>query len=230
MSNEEMSISTTKGRIDKILESTNVVNRHSFFQLKYFVIGKEPTIQSKLRRCLLELEARKESLESYKGAIDESLDDICLADLEILKIEQNPSTEPIDTEIAGLLIKKLKRKRMCLEMAVQSMEKKLTECEEESRFILSEYEALLEIETPRSYDEMESNVEYWNAKFLEEMNLRLMLGKPLDIEIVKSILQLPAEVPVKQEMKNILDQIKQKALSHTKVEVQLEDQTKEMNG
>jgi chaperonin cofactor prefoldin len=233
MSNE---LSITSGtspiqlEINEVLESNNVVNRHSFFQLKYFVIGKEPTIQSKLRRCLLELEARKESLASYQGAIEESLDDICLADLEIRKIEQNTGPEPIDKEIAGLHVRKLKRKKMCLEMAIQSMEKKLKECEEESNFILSEYKALLELEGPKSYDELESNVEYWNAKFLEEMNLRMMLGRPLDIEIVKSILQLPDEVPVKKEMNGILDQIKQKALSSPKVKVHLEDQTKENNG
>mgnify|MGYP003338271045 FL=1 len=49
--------------IDEILK-TGAVGRHSMFQLKYFIVGKEPTHQSKMWRCLSEIESRNEQISS----------------------------------------------------------------------------------------------------------------------------------------------------------------------
>ena len=55
--------------IEKAKEITNnadLKERHSFFQLNHFIIGKEPTVQAKLWQCIREITARIENIESYK--------------------------------------------------------------------------------------------------------------------------------------------------------------------
>jgi len=52
----------TLQKIDEVL-NLDPVDRHSYFQLKYFVINKEPTHQSKLWRCIREVAARKDTIE-----------------------------------------------------------------------------------------------------------------------------------------------------------------------
>ena len=47
MSNQEVSLESIKKEMSKILEH-QLPERHSYFQLRYFLIGKEPTNQSKI--------------------------------------------------------------------------------------------------------------------------------------------------------------------------------------
>jgi P-type E1-E2 ATPase len=52
--------------MDKLNEILNDVpkNNVNFFQIRHFIIGNQPTIQSKLWQCVLELQTRKENIES----------------------------------------------------------------------------------------------------------------------------------------------------------------------
>ena len=67
-----------------LLSQQEISQRHSYFQLKYFLIGKEPTYQSKMWQCLRELRNRVESLDNMSLEIDELKDKI-----EILDISKN---------------------------------------------------------------------------------------------------------------------------------------------
>ena len=69
------------------LNLENMVNRHSFFQLKYFLLGKEPTHQSRLWQCLREIDARKDSWESILLEIDDVKDDLKIFDLSLERLE-----------------------------------------------------------------------------------------------------------------------------------------------
>ena len=59
-----------------LLSQQEISQRHSYFQLKYFLIGKEPTYQSKMWQCLRELRNRVESLDNMSLEIDELKDKI----------------------------------------------------------------------------------------------------------------------------------------------------------
>ena len=65
MSNEISLNMELKEEISRILKN-EVAERHSYFQLRYFLIGKEPTIQSKMCQCIKERKIRKEALDSLE--------------------------------------------------------------------------------------------------------------------------------------------------------------------
>ena len=56
------------------------------------------------------------------------------------------------------------------------------------------------------------------------MQLRLLMQKPLDLELVKSILCLDNDSPVRKEMVSILDQIQHKAIAQKKQQEALSQQ------
>ena len=68
-------------KLEKMVEQAPE-NRHSYFQLKYFVIGKEPTLQAQMWQCLRELQARKETIDSLALEIEDTKDQIELLDVE----------------------------------------------------------------------------------------------------------------------------------------------------
>ncbi len=72
--------------LDKIIEK-EVVNRHSLFQLKYFVVLKEPTTQARLHTCLQELQTRREGMKAAELEIEELLDNKALFGIKIKKWE-----------------------------------------------------------------------------------------------------------------------------------------------
>ena len=96
------------------LNLENMVNRHSFFQLKYFLLGKEPTHQSRLWQCLREIDARKDSWESILLEIDDVKDDLKIFDLSLEKLELKKQFKNLHNEkIHEIKISKLKRKKFC---------------------------------------------------------------------------------------------------------------------
>ena len=66
-------------------------SRHSYFQLQYFLIGKEPTNQSKMWQCLRELKSRKDNLESIDLQIEEEKDNLEFQKLSLLELENEIS-------------------------------------------------------------------------------------------------------------------------------------------
>jgi len=80
-----------------VLLAQDVAQRHSYFQLKYFLIGKEPTNQSKMWQCLRELKSRKESLKSILLEREDLKDKLELLDInakrKMIEMEKN---NPID--------------------------------------------------------------------------------------------------------------------------------------
>lgn len=195
-----------------ILINTNISNRHTFFQLKHFVLGKEITTQSKMRKCIKEIDARFESLNNLKSSIDEANDDIRLLEIRIEKLQKKKKND----EIKEIQIRKLNRKKNSFLNVIDSLDKKLKECEEEINFFAKAYRQLEKIEPLKDYDDLEENKNFWNEHFSQELQLRLLLQKPLDLELVKCILSLDKDSPIRLEMIGILENIQNKALEHKK--------------
>ena len=68
--------------------SNEIAERHSYFQMKYFIVNKEPTTQAKMWQCLREIKARYESLEAIDMEIEDSKDNLELIDLDINKLNR----------------------------------------------------------------------------------------------------------------------------------------------
>ena len=155
-----------KSLIEKLQEITEnkIPDRHSYFQLKYFVIGKEPTTQAKIRACIIELKTRKDSLENIE-----------------------------------LQLRELKEVKQ-----INKLRQKLQYIEQECLFLMEMYEDLIKIEEPKDWDDFKVQTEYWNAKLNIELNSRLLLGQPIDVELVKTICALPDQTPVKQRLMGLV--------------------------
>ena len=198
----------------ELVEKTEISHRHTFFQLKHFVLGKEITTQAKLQKCLKEIEARKETMDCLLLSIEETKDDIKLLELKLLNFEKKKHKADLNRQCKAIHIRKLDRKKISLLKSLDNLIKKLKEAEEETAFFLSAYKQLEKIEPLKRYDDPDSNAEYWNENFSQELQLRLLLQKPLDLELVKCILSLNKESPIRIEMIKILDQIQNKSLEH----------------
>jgi hypothetical protein len=197
--------------IDEILDC-DLVNRHSFFQLQYFVVAKEYTNQSRMWCCIRELQARKNAIDSLKMQIDELEDDKKLILIQIQKtqesvLEKESEISNLDKEEKEIHIRKLTRKANALDKSVIEHQKKLKDAEEEAAFLAMAYRQLEKKECLLPYDDIKSQTEYWNEKLTQEVNLRLLTRHPLDLELLKTILALKNETPIKQQTLQILKQL-----------------------
>jgi hypothetical protein len=199
-----------------LLDKLEVSNRHTFFQLKHFVLGKELTTQSKMQKCLKETEARLDSINGMILSLDETKDDIKLIDLKILNLIKKKLKKDINKQYRDIQIRKLERKKIALFNSLESLNKKLKETEEEVAFFTSAFKQLEKIEPLKRYDDPESNQNFWNENFGQELQLRLLLQKPLDLELVKCILALNKESPIRIEVVKMLEQLQNKALENNK--------------
>lgn len=200
--------------IDKVLEKAPE-NRHSYYQLKYFVIGKEPTIQAQLWQCLRELQSRKETIESLELQIEDTKDEIELMKLDYEKfyaddevVYQNSKLNSLckrEKEIKG---RRLKRKEESLKKNIDRLQQKLNFTIQEARFFYQAFEALEKVETLKDYDDFDAQTEFWEAKISEEINLRALMHQPIPTEVLKTALSLHDGSGVKKEMVKFLETAK----------------------
>jgi len=179
--------------INELLNSKDLVDRHSFFQLKYFVIGKEPTIQAKLWRCLKELKTRNESLLAIEDEIADKKDDLIL-----LNLQKESLTGSLSTETEQIAHRKKQRQITALERHISDLERKLKFTYDEAEFFYLAFKSLVEKEEVKPFDDLKSQEEYWNEKLSQELNMKLLLRHPIDLELIKTILALKDDSPVKQ--------------------------------
>lgn len=196
-------------RVDEILERAPEA-RPSYFQLKYFVLGKQPTIQSQFWACMRELKTRKEKVESINLEIEEMQDQ-----LELLGIQEKRQAEEqefgtdLERHEAKIKLRILNRKRKAINNTLDNLENQLKFTEQEINFIVQYFDALLKVEPLKDYDDLEVQTEYWNEKLTEEINLRILLKQPINIELAKEILSLNDDTPIKLELINFLEKQKQ---------------------
>jgi len=202
---------STYERARKITDG-RACGRHTFFQLKHFVLGKELTTQAKLQKCVREIDARKNSLKSMILGLEDAMDEARLLELKQASLEKKKSKNQLDNEHRAIQSRRLRRKREMLLDSIEEMRQKIKETEEETEFFIRAFEQLEQVEPLRTHDDPEANAEFWNENFMQDLRLRLMLGKPIDLELVKCILALGAESPVRKEVVGILEQIQRRAL------------------
>ena len=212
-------MSNVNEKIDNLLKN-DVVDRHSFFQLKYFVIGKEPTIQAKLWRCIKELKSRRESLNAINLEIEEVNDNKLLLDIQIKDLEElnempHQATESMKKQ-EEIRERQFQRKIRSYEDVLATLKNKLKDTEEEAAFFLKAYESLIQHEELKPWDDETAQLDYWNEKLSQELNMKLLLNRPLDVELIKTILSLQDDAPIKVQTIHILDKVQKDALAAKK--------------
>jgi len=200
MSSEELD-----AKMDRIL-GREIVNRHSYFQLKYFVVGKEYTLQSKMWCCVRELNARKQSIVAMQAQLDDLRDEISLADIDIERMQKmDLHSDELNTRERVVRISKRERQKRGIEQSVLDVQRKLRDAQEEANFFVQTFDALAEKEELKPYDDLPSQTAYWNEKLTQEVYLRTLLNHPLDLELIKTILSIKDDSPIKIETLNMLE-------------------------
>jgi hypothetical protein len=193
-------------QVCSILNGKQTVNRHSFFQLRYFLVGKEPTHQARLWRCVRELEVRKATLEGLDTELEDIQDKLALLEIEVERQTKGKlySSSDLDKREGEIKLRRLYRKKKSLKTAIQSNRKRKEETEQEAAFLATAYLKLEEQEPLKPYDDLDSQMEFWNAKVSQEIQIRQLMGVAIDPELVKTTLALDDRMPVKQELTGAL--------------------------
>jgi len=195
-----------------MLSESRVSGRHTFYQLKHFVLGKEVTTQAKMWKCLRELEARLISAKAMASGIEEAEDDARMLQIKAEVLEKKKAKGRLHREYKEIQARKLGRKRKGLMDSISEMKRRLNETEEEMGFFIGAYRQLEAIEPLRGHDDPEANSHYWDQNFAQELQLRLMFQKPLDLELIRSILALDDGSSTRKELVGMIEQIQRRAI------------------
>jgi hypothetical protein len=206
-------MSEIKEKISELLKN-DVVSRHSYFQLKYFLIGKEPTNQAKMWQCLRELKARYEVLNSADLQIEEEKDNLEICNISLQRIDSKEKEIEDELDLKELAIKKRQIKRNLLNISnnIESLLSKKKDTEEECEFFIQTFKNIEKTEPLKYFDDLDSQKEYWGTKLLEKINLKLLLQNNVDIDLVETALSLPDDVPIKQQVLSKLNYLQSNML------------------
>lgn len=217
-------------KIDEVLKKAPE-NRHSYYQLKHFIIGKEPTVQAKMWQCLKELQVRKETIDNLIVEIADLHDDVALIEIEIEKENVTKSktfkdkyTKELAIKEMDIKIRKLVRRADRINKNITKLGEKLEFSIQEARFFLQAFEALEKVEPLKDYDDHDAQKELWEARISEEINLRILLKQGLTTDLVKTALTLPEDSVVKVEVEKMI----QNFMSHKMIQNKEVNDTKQV--
>ncbi len=196
---EELNLAEIKTNIDSVL-TNEVAERHSLFQLQCFVLAKEPTIQAKLWQCLRELKSRKLSLDAIELEIEEQSDKLELLDLELeqeLKDAETGDPKSRTGKMRALKMRSIERKRKAHLSHLTELKCKQKNISEEALFFTSAFDQLSRREKLKPWDDADVQKEYWNEKLRIEVNTRLLLRQLPDVDLLRTIMCLHDDAPIK---------------------------------
>jgi hypothetical protein len=212
----------------KSILKNEIAERHTFYQLRFFVVGSEPTNQAKLQCCLRELKSRNTTLQSIQLEIDEIKDNktLLLLDLDEL-LQQNEEDYTEREKIEKMIgVRKLQRKLISLEKQLVDLERKQKYVLEECQFFIVAFREIEKIEPLRNFDELDVQKEYWEAKLGREFRTKLIIGQNIDHELIKAIDQLHDNSDLKMQIKQLIEKRQQEMPSF---KIELEDKSEKNN-
>jgi hypothetical protein len=206
-----------------IIAQSALPDRHSFFQLKKFIIEKEPTIQGQLWQIVRELTSRKETIESLElqiGNVEDSLELLNIRSRRLdKKIIGDDQDEALEKQI---LQRQIQREIIATENNLKTLKGKIRYVLEEVSYLVDAFEKISAVEPMKPIDDLEAQRQYWNEKFSTELNLRLLMKHHIDCELVKTIMSLDEDAPVKQQMTGILKKVQEYQIAERDRQLQLE--------
>lgn len=202
-------------QISQALEN-DLADRHSFFQLKHFVIGKEATTQGKMWQCVKEIRARKLQIEVLEREIDEANDRLELLDIqrgkktlslgEFLGAEKRDQYRRLALRENEVFNRQMQRQESSLKESLEQLRDKLKYTKEEAAFLVRTMNDLSRIEIMKPLDDLDAQKEYWTEKLANEVHLNLILRQPLGLELVKTVLSLHDDSSIKRQLCTMLAQ------------------------
>jgi hypothetical protein len=187
-------------KVEAILKSSELPERHTPFQIEKFIIAKEPTVQGQLWQIVREVRARYESLEAMELQLKDMEDDSALIDIRVERLSRKTPDDELQKQEKEIRLRKLVRSRTSLDGSRQKLMLKMRYIMEELRIFVHAFDHLSKVEAMKPLDDVQSQRQYWNEKFAEELNLRLLLNGRLDGDLVKSIMVLDDTLPVKKQL------------------------------
>lgn len=181
----------------------------TFFQLNFFVIGKEPTLQAKMHRCLQEIKERRNAIKSVELEIDELQDVNSLHALDLKRANKRFQAE--EREIRS---RQIKRKMTANETQIETLRGKVEAWTEEIKFLKNLYDQMAEHVELKSWDDYDVQLEYWSEKMSQEIKSRLVLNAPVDIEVIKTAMALPDQAPIKRQLLEHVEKIEKKQIAN----------------
>ena len=145
--------------INDVIQKQEINSRHSYFQLKYFLIGKEPTLQSKMWQCLRELKTRNESITNMDLELEELKDKLKILDIGVRRLRRDMETVKIEDKISHELyveeceikIRQLIRQSKSVENSINDILERKRCVLDESRFFLVTYQNMAQNEIGRAH-------------------------------------------------------------------------------
>lgn len=206
-------------QVDLILKEAEMPDRHTFFQIEKFIIGGEPTAQGQLWQITRELQAKRETVDSYKTDLADAEDNLELFDIKVERLNREirlmAQDEKMDLNIKEneINIRKLQRNKESLVKSARKVNKKLKYILEEMEFLAAGHKQIVElVGEAKPLDDEDAQKEYWNEKLLEEFNLRVILKRPLDPDFVKTVMSLHDEAVVKKHLTSTIEGIQQQMI------------------
>ena len=197
-----MSNLSLQEEMSSILE-TEVSQRHSYFQLKYFVIGKEPTTQAKMWQCLRELKSRSQSLKAIALEREELKDKLELLDItrqrREAELDKNDGSDELLYREIRISLRQVQRQISSLSENLNEINERQKWIEEESRFFVETFKNLVKLEPLRHFDDFESQKQYWNEKLTQKVNLKMLTQNVIEPELIETIVALPDDVQIKRQ-------------------------------
>lgn len=197
-------------QVKKVAEcvlANEVVERHSLFQLQTFILAKEPTIQSKLHQCLREIKSRKQGLDALELEISDQKDQLELLDINLAEFQELTSKNEMsiyEQKRAAIKMRSFERQCTSIKNHLKELEKKEKDISEELQFFCAAFDQLSRKEKLKPWDDVEVQKEYWTEKLRFEVNTRLLLRQLPDIELMKTIMCLHDDSPIKKGVVEML--------------------------
>ena len=165
-------------------------------------------------QCLRELKSRQETLDSIDLQIEEENDKLELCKLNISRIEktEKETTDELDSKELTIKKRQINRAVTSTLKNIESLKNKKKDTEEECEFFVETFKNIEKIEPLKNFDDLDSQKDYWGTKLLEKINLRILLQKNVDTELIETALALPDDTPIKQQVINKLNYLQNNIL------------------
>ena len=115
---------------------------------------------------------------------------------------KNIQLEQLAKQKKEIYIRKLNRR-------IQNLQDSILKIQDRKEAILRECKVIIEVFNKLNpenkvidIDNKDNQIEYWNTKLADEININALLGIPPSPELIKSVLALPNDSPTKIQLTN----------------------------
>jgi len=195
-------------------ETNNAPHGMTRFQIEHFVVGQEPTKEGQYVQCLKELEARAHGIRSITIKVEKfkldleaqsrKIEDLkSMSDAEFTTIfTTNRKTEDLLGHYKDITLKKEKLREIEIQISLEEMQRSFENAKREFVIIAEILDKLKEELGKVDWETAQSD--YWNARLLGELQIRLRSGNSIPPDLLKTILSMPKESTVLKATEGVL--------------------------